>query len=170
MALFHFDSSTAEDLPSRDLLPAGWYLATIVHSDVEQPKRPEQGRVIVIGYQIDANQHPEFARRQVRTWMYPEHAGSPKTAAISRSHLKRICLTLGMDGFSDTEEFLGASLWIRVSIEKGNGQWAARNRVEDWRRLGADPLAASPEADAGSRKPEAAPAAAPTARSKPVWK
>lgn len=165
MAIFHFDPDAHEDMGNRDLISPGWYLATIVHSDVEQGRTPEQGRVLVVGYQIDANEHPEFARRQIRTWLYTEHVGSPKAAAIANSSLKQICASIDLPKMSDTDQLLGARLQIRVTVQPAKGTYPARNQVEGWRRESA-PHAKAPVPESTTTIP----AKVAKTSSRPAWK
>jgi hypothetical protein len=136
MALFNFDPNTVEDVGNTDdVVAPGWYPAVICHSDLEPAKTQAQGRCFVIGYRI-SDEAPEFARRQIRTWLYIEHSTS-KAAAIANSSLKRILAAAGIPSLTNTEQLLGSEVMIRVGVQPAKDGYPARNKITDWRRMDA---------------------------------
>lgn len=171
MAKINFKSSEAEPLGNPEPLPKGWYVLTIIESEMVPPKpgKEDNGDIFNITLLVDENEHPEYANRRVWVRM-PIYAANETARRIARSTLSSITRAIGLDEVEDTEQLLGQRLRVKLGIEiDKEGIYDPKNRIQ-----GAAPLEAQPqEATAKPAKPATAAVAKPSATTQPVkpsWK
>jgi hypothetical protein len=152
MSDFDFNIDDYEASESFDLLPNGWYAATIIESEMKPTKAgPEQ---LAITFEMDANKHPEAANRRVWDSLNINNA-SEKARDIARSHLKALCLAAGLQ-VQNASDLLGAQLLVRVGVQPARDGYEARNTVKGYKPLGGGENA-SLQPKAGSSTPAAKP-------------
>lgn len=146
------------DLPqgnSYDVLPEGWYTATISKADV-QPTKDGTGQYIKVRYDITGPTHQGravFANINIRN-------ASPKAEEIGRQHLGEIMRAIGLTKVTDSDQLIGGHLQIKVAIRPASGQYGESNEVKGFKSAGGSaPVVPS--------APAAAPAAAKGAT--PPW-
>jgi hypothetical protein len=158
----------ADELPtsdrSYDLIPEGWYAATISKAELGQTKAGT-GTKIDIRYDITGPTHEGrvvFASVNIRNQ-------SQKAEEIGRQQLGEIMRAIGLAKVEDTDQLIGGTLQIKVKIrkasesDKANGYGDDRNEIGGWKSAsGAAPIPVS--------RPSSAPAATSApAGAKPPW-
>jgi len=166
---FEFNAAD-HDMPSFENVPPGWYHATITAVDLVQSKSESAGEMFAITFEIDANEHPEWANRKIPVNLCINHQ-SEKTAAIARGQLAKILMVTDLQAIKDTTELLGAQLQVMLRMGKARDGYEARSEYRDCKHKSgeaAKPAAAANVTATGSKA--AAPAAAGNGKKKPAWK
>lgn len=138
----------ADDLPessSFDPLPAGWYSATISDAELKQTKSGT-GQYIRVRYDITGPTHQGrvvFGNINIRNQ-------NPAAEEIGRQQLGEIMRAIGLARVSDTDQLIGGSLKIKLTIREADGQYDASNEVKGFKAMsGAMPsqpqVAAAPQ-------------------------
>ena len=156
------ESFTADDMPqsdrSYDLIPDGWYTATITKAELGMTKAGN-GQKIDVRYDITGPSHE--GRVVFGNLNIPNP--SQKAEEIGRQQLGEIMRAIGLSKVEDTDQLIGGTLQIKVGLSKPQDGYEQRNEVKGFKAVG------------GSAAPAAAPAAsAPAATSapggaKPPW-
>ena len=133
------------DLPqstSYDVLPEGWYSATISKADVT-PTKDGTGQYIKVRYDITGPTHQGravFANINIRN-------ASSKAEEIGRQQLGDIMRAIGLTKVTDSDQLIGGNLQIKVSIRPASGQYGESNEVKAFKALsGGAPVAHKPAA------------------------
>ena len=150
---FSTDSLPVSDR-SYDLIPEGWYSATITKAELNNTKAGT-GQKIDMRYDITGPMQQGrvvFGTINVRNQ-------SERAEAIGRQQLGEIMRAVGLDKINDSDELIGGSLCIRVKIKPAENGYDARNEVGGFKSAsGALPQVTS------SPEPTAQPSGA-----KPPW-
>jgi hypothetical protein len=154
-----------------DLLPAGWYKATITKSELK--KTNSGGLMVAVRYDITAPTHEGriiFGNFNIRN-------ANSTAENIGRQQLNNLRLAIGLaNPVQDTEELLGAEVYIKVGIGKpqyelngkkepildSNGdkviKYEAQNEVNGFKAIDCAELPeAKPKAEASVSEKKAAP-------------
>jgi len=138
-------------------LPPGWYNATITGAELKTTKNGS-GTYIAVRYDITGPTHQGrvvFGNLNIRN-------DSAKAEEIGLQQFGQILTAIGLVTADDTDQLIGGSLQIKLSIEKSE-QYGDRNRVNRFKAIaGSTPpkMTSSPAASS----PAAAKAAPPWAR------
>ena len=142
-----------------DPLPPGWYTATINKADL-QPTKDGSGQYIKVRYDITGPSHQGrvvFGNLNIKN-------ASAKAEEIGRQQLGELMRAIGLAKVTDTDQLIGGSLQIKLSIRPADGQYEAQNEVKGFKAVtGSAPTFAAPAQQAA-----AAPAAA-TGKAAPPW-
>lgn len=150
---FSTDSLPVSDR-SYDLVPDGWYNATITKAELNNTKAGT-GQKIDMRYDIVGPTHQGrvvFGTVNVRNQ-------SQKAEEIGRQQLGEIMRAVGLAKIQDTDELVGGSICVRVKIRPAENGYDARNEVSGFKSAsGALPQVAStsapePTASVGGAKP-----------------
>lgn len=162
------ETFSTDDLPvsdrSYDLIPDGWYSATISKAELNQTKAGT-GTKIDIRYDITGPTHEGrvvFGSVNIRN----QSAGAEK---IGREQLGEIMRAIGLAKVEDTDQLIGGTVQIKVKIrkpsekDKAAGYTNDQNEIGGWKsESGAAPIPVS--------RPSSAPAATSApAGAKPPW-
>lgn len=160
---FSVDSLPVSDR-SYDLVPEGWYTATITKADIN-PTKSGTGQKLDMRYDITGPTHEGrviFGTINIRNQ-------SVKAEEIGRQQLGEVLRAIGLGTIQDSDQLIGNVLGIRVKIkhateaDKAAGYSDSRNEIGGFKSVaGAAPLSAPAFASAP------APAAAPEGV-KPPW-
>ena len=167
------ETFVADDLPqsdrSYDLLPEGWYDATISKAEVGNTKAGT-GTKIDVRYDITGPTQQGrviFASLNIRN-------PNPEAERIGREQLGELMRAIGLTKVQDSDELIGGQVCIKVKIKKAsakdiaNGYTQDRNEVAGWKAIGgsmgAMPKASMPKAAAASSAPASASAKPPWAK------
>ena len=134
-----------------DPLPPGWYSATMAGAELKATKSGT-GQYISVRYDIIGPTHQGrvvFGNLNIRNQ-------SPKAEEIGRQQLGDICRAIGLAKVSDTDQLIGHSLMIKLSVEKSD-QYGDKNEVKGFKAI-AD---GAPSKVAAAAAPAAAKAAPP---------
>lgn len=145
-----------EDLPvstqSSDPIPAGWYTAIITESEVKDTKAGN-GKYIKLRFDVVGPTHQGrvvFTNLNIRNQ-------NPKAEEIGHQKLGQLMAATGIESLSDTDQFIGQTAAIKVSIRKSD-EYGDQNEVKAYK---------SPN---GSTAPAPAATASAPAASVPPWR
>jgi hypothetical protein len=114
--------------PSFDPLPAGWYMASIILAEIQPTK--SGGKMIALRYEIIG---PTHAGRIVFNNLNIKNA-NPKSEEIGRQQLGDIMRAIGLSRLSDTDDFIGGKLSIKVQVTQSE-QYGAGNDIRAWKAI-----------------------------------
>lgn len=143
---------------SYDLLPPGWYQASITKAELKATK-DGSGQYIALRYDITGPSHQGrvvFGNLNIKN-------RSVKAEEIGRQQLGELMRSIGLARVQDTDQLIGGQLQIKVAIQEGSNGYEARNEVKGYKAMsGAQPAMSQ----AAPQQMQAAPA--PSA-STPPW-
>jgi hypothetical protein len=136
-----FQTSDLPEGRSYDLIPEGWYTATITKADLGQTKSGT-GQKIDLRYDITGPAHQGrvvFASLNIRNQ-------SQKAEEIGRQQLGDLMRAIGLAKVQDTDELIGGTLSIKIKIKPAENGYEARNEVSGVKAIdgSAPPRAATP--------------------------
>lgn len=161
MAQFQFDTNTVEKRESNyELLPAGFYLAQVVESEIV-PLKSGQGQALKLTFEVLSD---GYRNRKVWARLNVQHRGSPQAEQIAQQQLRELCDSIGIVRMQDTVELHNKPVQIKVKISKDDsGQYEDRNEITGFKPAGAGQpqVGGIPQrAAAPANAPAASPAAA----------
>ena len=120
---FEFDASTVPVSDrSFDLLPAGWYAATITAAESRDTKSGT-GKYLRVEFTL-----ADPAGRKV--WSnYNVKNDNPAAESIGRQHLAEVVRAIGKKAVRDTDELRGCVLLIKVKVREAANGYEASNEV-----------------------------------------
>ena len=148
---------------SYDLLPEGWYDATITKADVGQTKAGT-------GTKIDVRYDITGPTQQGRVIFGSLNIRNPSVEAerIGREQLGELMRAIGLQRVQDSDELIGGNVCIKIRIKKAsakdiaNGYTQDRNEIAGWKAI-------SGSTPAMPKAPGSASAAPASASAKPPW-
>lgn len=142
-----------ESTNSYELLPPGWYDATVAGAELRDTK--SGGQMIAVKYSILGPTHQGrlvWGNINIRN-------SNPKAEEIGRQQLGEIMRATGLARVTDTDQLIGLTMGIKVAIREAQNGYEAQNEVKGWK------------ATQGSAAPAPAPAAfVPPTASAPAGK
>ena len=148
----------ADELPqgngTYEPLPAGWYTATIAAAELK-PTKDGSGQYIKVRYDITGPTHHGrvvFGNLNIKN-------ASAKAEEIGRQQLGELMRAIGLARVTDTDQLIGGSLSIKLSVRDATEQYDAQNEVKGFKAItGAAPtFAPAAPAPAASAPGKAAP-------------
>jgi hypothetical protein len=146
---------SADDMPvsekSYQVLPAGWYTATITGAELKATKAGT-GQYIAIKYDITGPTHQGrivFGNLNIRN-------PNPTAEEIGRQQLGEVMRAIGLAKVQDTDELIGGQLSIKVAI-RSSDQYGDQNEVKGFKAV------------AGSVPPAPATKPSATGKAAPPW-
>ena len=139
-------------------LPAGWYTAKITSAELKQTNA-KTGEYIKIRYDIIGPSHQGrvvFGNLNIKN-------ANPKAEEIGRQQLGDLMRAIGLARVTDTDQLIGGTLQIKLSIKPASDQYEAGNEVKAYKAAEGG-IPAMPV----STTPSTAPAQA-TAAASPPW-
>lgn len=143
---------------SYDPIPAGWYLGTIIDSEVKETK--EGGNhYLQIKLRVDEVQHPDVGARTVFDRLHLWHNTSEKAVEMAQRTMSSICKALGhTDVVTNSDVLHHRSLAFKVKIKPAKDGYEASNEIASYD--------APARLDAAAKKPKAS---AAKSSSKAPW-
>ena len=139
---------------SYDLLPPGWYSASITKAELKATK-DGTGQYIALRYDITGPSHQGrvvFGNLNIKN-------RSVKAEEIGRQQLGELMRAIGLTRVQDTDQLIGGQLQIKVAIREASGGYEAQNEVKGYKAMsGSQPVMSAP-----------AVAPAPAASNTPPW-
>lgn len=149
------ETFTADEMPvsekSYDVLPAGWYSASITGAELKNTKAGT-GQYIAIRYDITGPSHQGrvvFGNLNIRN-------PNPKAEEIGRQQLGEVMRAIGLAKVQDTDELIGGQLSIKLDI-RSSDQYGDQNEVKGFKAI------------AGSAPPAPVAKPAATGKAAPPW-
>jgi hypothetical protein len=160
MAQFQFNTDNVDKRESNyELLPAGWYTAQAVESEIV-PLKSGNGQAIKLTFEVLSN---GYRGRKLWVRLNVRHT-NPEAERIAQQQLRELCEAIGLARFNDTVELHNKPVQVKVKVRKDDtGQYEDQNDVSGFK---AATGAAQPAF--GSAPPARAAAPAPAASSAPV--
>lgn len=123
---------SVEDLPvstnSYELVPEGWYTATISGAEIKTTKAGN-GQYINVKYTIVGPTH----QGRIVFGMINIKNPNPQAEEIGRQQLGEIMRAIGLSKVSDTDQLIGGTLSIKIKITPANGNYEASNSVNGFK-------------------------------------
>lgn len=127
MAQFQFNAQQHAVVNGYDVLPAGWYAAKIVETEIKTTgSGGTQGQMISAKFEI---LHPEWAAGRTFFNNYNTANANEKAQKMGNGQLSALCGVLGMPGFNDTTELHAKPLHVKLNIQPAKDQYEASNSV-----------------------------------------
>lgn len=120
-----------DNLPKGDgykPIPAGWYTASIKSADVK-PTKDDTGQYINFGFSI---QGPTNAGRMIFGIINIRNK-NPEAERIGLQQFGDIIRAVGLKRVQDTDELMGQTLEIKVSIDPAKDGYDERNNVKGFK-------------------------------------
>ena len=169
MAQLNFDASTVAPQEAFDPIPAGWYPAQIVESEMKAGSKPGSS-YLAITLQIMGG---DFNNRKVFDRFNLQNA-NPVAVEIAYRSLSAVCHAVGLIQVADSQLLHGRPLMVKVSVRPARVDPAtgtaydASNEVKGYKALdasaavaGGAPSAGAPAWATGAAPAVSAPVAAP---------
>jgi hypothetical protein len=152
MAQFQFNADAVEKRESNyELLPAGWYTAQAVESEIV-PLKSGNGQAIKLTFEVLTQ---GYRGRKLWVRLNVRHT-NPEAERIAQQQLRELCDSIGLVRFNDTVELHNKPVQVKVKIRKDDtGQYEDQNEISGFK----------PATGAAQPGPGAAPAARPAATS-----
>lgn len=109
---------------NKNLLPAGWYTATIENADV-RPNRAGTGSFLEVEFSIEG--------RRIRGYLNIQHT-NPVVQEIGLRDLAKLQDVCGIPQLDDSEQFIAKTLSVRVII-KEDPNYGLVNRIDGFAKL-----------------------------------
>lgn len=154
-------SSLPQSEQSYELLPPGWYSASITKADLKATK-DGAGQYIALRFDITGPSHQGrvvFGNLNIKN-------RSAKAEEIGRQQLGELMRAIGLARVQDTDQLIGGQLQIKVAIREASGGYDAQNEVKGYKAAGSQPAAIAP---AFPTMQATSPAQAPAAGVTPPW-
>jgi len=120
-----------------DLLVAGWYTAFVHSAEVKQTKNGT-GEYIKIRFDITGNSgqgRVVFSNINIRNQ-------NSQAEEIGRQNLGDIMRAIGLARVTNTDQLIGGTLSIKVTVKAAEGQYGASNEVKGYKAIeGSKPVA-----------------------------
>lgn len=131
MAQFSFDTNDVEKRESNyELLPAGWYTAQVVESEIV-PLKSGNGKALKLTFEVLQD---GYLNRKVWMRLNVRHSTSPKAEQIAQQQLRELCESVGIVRLQDTTELHNKPVAIKVKIRKDDtGQYEDQNEVNGFK-------------------------------------
>lgn len=144
-----------------ELVPAGWYNATITKAEIK-PTKAGTGQYIAIRYDITGPSHQGrvvFGNLNIKN-------PNPKAEEIGRQQLGDVMRAIGLARVTDTDQLISGSLQIKVAIKESDGQYEASNEIKGFKAINGSqpPMPQATQSPAAQSAPAAASSAPPWAK------
>lgn len=147
-----FDTGSLPEGKSYDLIPDGWYTASIVKAELNDTKAGT-GKKIDVRFDITG---PSHQGRAVFTALNIRNP-SQEAEEIGRQQLGEIMRAVGLAKVQDSDELIGGTLAIKIKTKPAENGYEARNKVSGYKAVdGSTPpvrTASAPAAATGAAPP-----------------
>lgn len=127
-----FDANEVDPAGTYEPIPAGWYEASIISSEVKETKAGN-GEYLSLTFSISENES-EFSGRMV--WCNLNLVNpNPKAVEIARRELSSLCHAVDVLNPEDSSELHGIPLQIKVKVRPATDNYPAANDVVGFRSL-----------------------------------
>ena len=162
MAQFSFDTSTVEKRENNyELLPAGWYTAQVIESEIVPLKKTPDGKALKLTFEVLSD---GYRNRKVWARLNVRHPGSSQSEQIAQQQLRELCDSIGLARMLDTVELHNKPVQIKVKVRKSDDpQHEDQNDVTGFKSLGAGSATAMATMPGGTFPVPQRPGNSPTA-------
>lgn len=133
MASFSFDTNTVEKRENNfELLPAGWYAAQVIDSDIA-PLKSGKGQCIKLTFEVLSE---GYRGRKIWTQLNVRHE-NPDTERWAQQSLRELCDAVGVVHMGDTVELHNRPVQIRVKVRVSKDpQYEDQNDIANFKTVG----------------------------------
>ena len=133
MAILDFDINSVERRESNyELLPAGWYAAQIVESEIVT-LASGNGQALKLTFEVLAQ---GYRNRKLWARLNIKH-NSPRAEGIAKQQLRELCESIGLASLPDSTMLHYKPVQIRVKIRKDDtGKYEDQNEITGYKPLG----------------------------------
>lgn len=153
------ESIVESDLPKSDRnfepLPAGWYTATITEAELKETNA-RTGNYIKVRYDIVGPTH----QGRVVFGNFNMKNPNPKAEEIGRQQLGDLMRAIGLPRVDDTDQLVGKTCNIKLTVKPAEGQYDANNEVKGWKALDGSTMPAAAKTGTPAKTSAAPPWAA----------
>ena len=110
------------------VMPAGVYLAEITKAEMKETNAKD-GKYLALTFTIIDG---EFTKRNVFTNLNLVNKNAD-TVRIAESDMKAIMEAGGLDEAGETEDFLGLTMAIKVTVKAATNTWPERNEIKGYK-------------------------------------
>ncbi len=129
MATLAFNATTVEPIASRELIPAGRYVAMITSSTMK-PTRQGTGQFLELEYTLLEGEH-----HNRKVWSrHNLHHPKAQTVEIARRELASVCRAVGVMQLGDSVELHQKPLTIVIGVRPRSDTGEPANEVTGWAR------------------------------------
>ena len=130
MALLNFDATKVAPAKALDPVPAGWYDAKVITSELK-PTSNGAGTRLNLTFEIIGGQYPG---RKVFFGLNIKN-DSQDAVRISQEQLSAICHAVGILNLVQSEQLHGHPLKIKVKIQPAAGGYEAKNDISGFEHI-----------------------------------
>jgi len=161
---FNFDPNSVEKRDNVfELLPAGWYDAQVVESDINFLKTGN-GQCLKLTFEVLTE---GFRGRKVWVRLNVQH-NNPTAEKIAQQQLRELCEAVGVGRMTDTSQLHNKPVSVKVKIRTDQtGQYEPQNEINAFKAIGSVG-APSAARGFGGAAPASRPPAAPFAAQPPA--
>ena len=137
MASISFNVTELPENDGYDLIPDGWYNATVKSAELKVTKPDpttniSTGKYIAIGYTITG---PTHGGRVVFGNLNIKNA-SQDAERIGLQGMRSLMEAIGLNSVKDTDQFVGGKCSIKIGTGKKQEGYEQRNEVKGWKSTG----------------------------------
>lgn len=126
----NFDATTVAPDTGLDVMPVGWYNATIDESEMK-PTKDGTGAFLKLRFNIVDGQ---YAGRKVFTQLNLKNSNA-QTVEIAQKQLSAICHAVNVLRPGKSEELHGIPLKIKLKLTKATDEYEARNEISSYKNV-----------------------------------
>jgi hypothetical protein len=136
MAQLNFDPNSVEKRDNNyELLPAGWYAAQVVESDVVN-LNSGNGRALKLTFEVIQQ---GYRNRKLWARLNIKH-NNPEAERIAKQQLRELCEAANLNTLPDSNLLHYKPVQIRVKIRKDDtGRYEDQNEISGFKPLGGSP-------------------------------
>lgn len=123
-----FNAANNEKMGSFEPIPAGWYSAEIIRSEMMDTKAKNGNKYLKLRFKIlDGDYEGRYVFNNLNLINQNQQA-----VEIAKKELASICESCEVDEISDSEELHNVPIGIRLTIREANAQWPASNEIKEY--------------------------------------
>jgi hypothetical protein len=113
--------------PGNDAMPAGWYIAEAVRSELKNSKKGGK----YLSFMFNVLEPEEHANRKVFTNINLVNA-STVAVEIGEKTLASLMDACEVEETEDTVDLHNIPIYIKLSVKAGDANWPERNEIKDY--------------------------------------
>lgn len=132
-----FDATNVQPASVSDPIPAGWYPCEITDCEVIPTKGPGKGTRVKFEYTVLSG---DYKGRKFFGSINNKNANA-QAQEIGQKELSAICHATGVIVVSDTAQFVGKMISVKVKVKAADGEYDASNEPRAWKPMEGAPAA-----------------------------
>lgn len=124
-----FNAKDKEKMGGFEPIPAGWYLAEIVKSEMKNASSGDGNKYLTCQLKVLEGEHKDRYLFNLMNLINK----STEAVEIAEKELASICEACNIDELEDSTELHGIPMAIRVSIKPGDANWPSKNEIKAYK-------------------------------------